>query len=71
MRERILVLSLMGLVALVACDPGGEASSLSPAVWPDGELEMYLELEGTRQPTLPAVDANNISVAPAHTPSDR
>ena len=63
MRERMSVLSLVGLVALVACDPGGEAFSLSPALWPDGELEMYLELEGTRQDRPPAVEARNVMVA--------
>ena len=49
MRRRASAFSLLGLVALVACDPGGEAFSLSPALWPEGELQIYLDLESTRQ----------------------
>ena len=49
MKERLFSVSLFGLVALVAYDPGGEAVSLSPEGWPKGELETYLELGSARQ----------------------
>jgi gamma-glutamyltranspeptidase/glutathione hydrolase len=63
MRQRASAFSLLGLVALVACDPGGEALSLSPALWPEGELQTYLELESTRQLEPPAVMADNVMMA--------
>ncbi len=63
MRVRASALSLFGLVALVACDPGGEAVSLSPEFWPAGELETYLELGSVRQLSPPGVQAENIMVA--------
>ncbi len=63
MREPIFALSLLGLVAWVACDPGGGAVSLSPETWPAGELDAYLELESARQPSPPSVEADNVMVA--------
>ncbi len=63
MKERLFSVSLFGLVALVACDPGGEAVSLSPEGWPKGELETYLELGSARQTNPPAVEADNRMIA--------
>ena len=63
MGQRASAFSLLGLVVSVACDPSGEALSLSPALWPEGELQTYLELESTRQLEPPAVTVDNVMMA--------
>ena len=63
MRARQTTLSLFGLVALVACDPGGGAVSLSPVGWPAGELEAYTQMGQVRQSSPPGIEADDIIVA--------